>query len=413
MQVLISHLTGNPNSSVAALALAEAGYLAAFHTTIVIPGWLRRWAVRLGLKHGMWDRRIFPEEVQPFLHSHPMHELLRLACRGSSWLRKSRFGRRQGSLEMVLGRFDLAVARVVRRSQGLQAVYAYMDAAEHTFLTTRQSGIRAIYELPTPYWRFTRDIVTAEATRLPEWAQTLPDMDENSETMKRRDRELQLADLVIVPSELVRESLRLAPPFKATVHVVPYGCPEFAYSDNLRYLAKQQPSALRVLYVGSLNQGKGLAYLAEAMTGLEDVAKLTVIGSRTSVESCVGLDRLLSAANRYRTGLSHGEVLAEMRRHDVLVLPTLYEGLALVLLEAMACGLTVITTPHSGIDGLIEDGKEGFLVPIRNAAAIHNCLRQLAEDSSRLQTMQLAALTWSRAHSWRRYRELLLDVIAT
>jgi glycosyltransferase involved in cell wall biosynthesis len=100
-----------------------------------------------------------------------------------------------------------------------------------------------------------------------------------------------------------------------------------------------------------------------------------------------------------------------MQQNDVLVLPTLYEGLALVLLEAMACGLTVITTPHSGLTGLINDGMEGFIVPIRSAPAIRDRLRLLAGDAGLLQTMRQAALVWSREHSWRLFRKKIRDVI--
>lgn len=385
--------------------------LAEFHTSLVVPSWLRRLSVGLGWKNGIWKRRLFPNEVCPMLRAHPIPELLRLACRNSSRVRNSRFGRMHGSLEHAVRRFDLAVSKAVAKRRGLRVAHAYMDTAEQTFMAARQCGIRTIYELPTPYWRFTRDVVAVEAECQPEWAMTLPVMDEASETMQRRDRELQLADVVLVPSDLVRDSLKLAPPFRAQVHVVPYGCPEFTSPICNLPSAAVVPPFLRVLYVGSLNQGKGLAYLAEAMTGLEGAATLTVIGARTSGAPCEALDRVL-ANHRHRSGLSHEEVLAEMRQHDVLVLPTLYEGLALVLLEAMACGITVITTGHSGLAGLIKDGQEGFLVPIRNATAIHDRLRQLAGDASLLQTMRQAALAWSQDHSWQHYREQLRDVIA-
>jgi len=407
MQILISHLTGNPNSCAAALALAEVGALSAFHTTIVVPEWVRWLARHTGCGQGLCERRVFPEKVRPFLRSHSLRELLRLACRSSSSLRKSRLAAGYGSLERVVRQFDKTVGRAVLGSQGLHAVYAYMDAAEQTFLAARQRGIQAIYELPTPYWRFTRDLVAEEALLQPDWASTLPVLDEASDAMQRRDRELQLADVVIVPSECVRDSLKLAPSFQAKVHVVPYGCPEplpRSVVDDPR------DSKLRVLYVGSLNQGKGLAYLAEAMTGLEGVATLTVIGSRTAGVPCAALDRFL-AAHRHLTQLPHAAVLAEMQKHDVLVLPTLYEGLALVLLEAMACGLTIVTTPHSGLAGLIKDGQEGFLVPIRSATAIRAHLRQLAEDRSLLLSMRNAVLAWSQNHSWRQFREQLREII--
>lgn len=400
MQVLVSHFTGNPNSCAVAQALAEGGALAAFHTTLVVPGWLKRLT-------GAGARRAFPEVVEPLIKSHAWREVLRLACRSAPVLRRLPLAGRLGRLDRVVRWFDGEVSRAVRRSRGVQAVYAYMDAAEQTFQAARARGMQTIYELPTPYWRFTRDVVNEEAGLKPEWAATLPVIDDDSEAMLRRDRELQLADVVVVPSALVRDSLKLAPAFKATVHVVPYGCPEGCERASVLDRPKRR---LRVLYVGSLNQGKGLSYLAEAMSGLEGGAELTVIGSRTAEKPCAALDAFL-AAHRHRAGLSHDEVLAEMRQHDVLVLPTLYEGLALVLLEAMACGLTVVTTPHSGLEGLIQDGQEGFVVPLRSAEAIRVRLKLLAADEETLLRMRSAALGWSREHSWHRFREEIRRVV--
>ncbi len=408
MLILISHFTGNPNSCAVALALAEASALFSFHTTIVLPVWLRWLVTSIGNRPELCERRTFPEMLRPFLRSHPLRELLRLVYRSSYAIRKSRFASIHAALPKVVRHFDAAVSRAVRKSHGLHAVYAYMDAAEQTFQAARQRGIQTVYELPTPYWRFTRDLVMQEALLKTDWASTLPVLDETSDAMQRRDRELQLADVVIVPSELVRDSLKLAPPFRANVHVVPYGCPKPVPSSEIR---ASKDSKLRVLYVGSLNQGKGLAYLAEAMVGLEDVAALTVIGSRTADVSCAALDAFLEA-HRHLAQLPHSAVLAEMQRHDVLVLPTLYEGLALVLLEAMVCGLTVITTPHSGLAGLIKDGREGFMVPIRSADAIHGRLKQLAGDPGLLQTMRQAALAWSQEHSWEHFREQIRGVLA-
>ncbi|MDW8293031.1 MAG: glycosyltransferase, partial [Anaerolineae bacterium] len=53
---------------------------------------------------------------------------------------------------------------------------------------------------------------------------------------------------------------------------------------------------------------------------------------------------------------------------DIFVFPTIEEGSALVTYEAMACGLPVITTPNAG--ALMQDGEEGFLIPIRDVEAL-------------------------------------------
>jgi alpha-maltose-1-phosphate synthase len=410
MQFLVSHVTGNVNSIEMAKALAEVGKLSACHTSIIMTKCCRGFLGCLGIKRETFKKRLFPDVLRPFLHAHPFWELLRLACRGLPLLQHTRLGVRMRTIDHVAQRFDRVVSRAVRKASELEAVYAYMDAAEQTFLAAKERGCRTIYELPTPYWRFTREIVSEEARLQPDWAMTLPALEESDPAMQRRDRELQLADVVIVPSERVRDSLSLAPPFRGEVHVVPYGCPEPVESSKFEVQGSRD-SKLRVLYVGSLNQGKGLAYLAEAMRGLEQEATLTVIGARTSDRPCAALDRFL-AVHRHRSGLSNDEVLAEMREHDVLVLPTLYEGLALVLLEAMACGLTVITTPNSGLAGLIEDGCEGFLVPLRDSEALRERLRLMARQPDVLATMRQSALAWSREHSWRHYRAQLRELVS-
>ena len=53
-----------------------------------------------------------------------------------------------------------------------------------------------------------------------------------------------------------------------------------------------------------------------------------------------------------------------MRSCDLLVLPSIVEGRALVLQEAMACGLAMIATPNAGAEDLIVEGETGFLVPV-------------------------------------------------
>lgn len=410
--ILVSHLTGNINSVAAATAYAKAGLLAEFHVSLVLPALIRGFMAVVWRGSTVLKKRSFPEPLHPVLKSHPLPELLRLACRSFVWLGGSWAGKKYGSLEAAVLRFDAAVAKSVRGLPNLRVVHAYMDTAEQTFLAARKRGIKTVYELPTPYWRFTRDVVLEESGLEPGWAPTLPVMAANSELMRRRDRELQLADLVLVPSKLVKKSLELAPSFGAKVHVIPYGCPESSSCplENGTMHSGMFHKKLKALYVGSLNQGKGLSYLAGAMEGLENHVDLTIIGSRTSTEPCAALDGFLSG-HRHLAGLSHDCLLAEMRSHDVLVLPTLYEGLALVLLEALACGIPVITTVNSGIDGLIQNGNEGFVLPIRDSVSLHDRLQELSKNQAGLQKMKSAALLWSQTNLWSEYQKKLVFLI--
>src|SRR3979490_61297 len=69
-----------------------------------------------------------------------------------------------------------------------------------------------------------------------------------------------------------------------------------------------------------------------------------------------------------------------MSRSHALVLPSIEEGLAMVQAQAMACACPGVATEQHGSQDLFDDGREGFIVPIRDAAAIAERLQRLADD---------------------------------
>jgi glycosyltransferase involved in cell wall biosynthesis len=100
-----------------------------------------------------------------------------------------------------------------------------------------------------------------------------------------------------------------------------------------------------------------------------------------------------------------------MREHDVLVLPSLFEGVGLVILEAMAQGIPVITTPHTAGPDVITDGADGFIVPIRAPAEIAARLEKLRSDAARAEAMGGAARATAERWTWARYRAGLIEVV--
>jgi glycosyltransferase involved in cell wall biosynthesis len=104
------------------------------------------------------------------------------------------------------------------------------------------------------------------------------------------------------------------------------------------------------------------------------------------------------------------DVLREMHNHDVLVFPSLFEGFGLVVLEAMAQGTPVITTTHTCGPDIIEDGTDGFIVPIRSAEAIAQKLEVLSSDRGRLTAMKFAARRKAELHPWKIYRQRLVEM---
>ncbi len=398
--VLLSHPVGNANSRHALRSLHERNMLAAFYTTVAWDEnsvWNRLLPAKVSRE---LTRRAFPGIPKELIHTAPFRELwrtllTRLGMQPSLEKFDSPF-----SISNICRHIDRTAAEAVVRFQP-KAVYAYENVALHTFRTARQMGIKTIFELPIAYGRFRTELFREEVELQPAFAETFHKAFADSEWMRHEDEELALADRVIVPSGFVRSSLPSSIP-SSCVRVVPYGAPSSIGGESLRKSSASRK--LKVLYVGGLTQRKGLSYLLEAIKKVEASVEFTMVGTR--VGECKPLD---AALQRYRwiPTLPHDAILDEMSRHDVLAFPTLLEGFALVILEAMSRGMVVITTPNSGALEVITDGGDGFIVPIRSSDAIAEKLEHLNTDRDLLATISRAAQKRAAECTWQKYRELL------
>lgn len=406
--LLFTHPTGNANVRHAALGLFRAGLLAEFWTCLNFhaPALLER--LLPGRVAGQLRRRAFPPELAGAIHTRPFHEVVRLFAPrvGLSGLVEHETG--PFSIDAVYRSLDRAVARRLRAG-AFRGVYAYEDGAESSFREARRRGLRTLYDLPIGHWRAARALLLDEAEREPEWAATLSGNRDSAAKNERKDAELALADIVFVASSYTRRTLSEAADFKGTVVVVPYGAPVF--QPALPDAGPAPDQKLRVLFVGSLGQRKGLSYLFAACRAVRPAVTLTIIG-RKPAEPCAVLDRELRDV-RWIPSCPHQQILAEMAAHDVFVFPSLFEGFGLVLLEAMAMGLPVITTAHTAGPDLINEGVEGFIVPIRDSNAIAARLELLHREPARRAEMARAARVRARGFTWSGYEETLAACVGS
>ena len=407
--ILFAHPTGNANVRHAALALHRANLLGEFWTCLnyrdrsILNRLLPRPLIR------QLRRRTNPRELQPYLHTFPFRELMRLLAPRAGLSDLVRHETGIFSVDSVYHSLDRHISRRLADPQ-FEAVYAYEDGAEHAFRAASRLGRLAFYDLPIGYWRAARSILVEEAALKPEWAVTLNGNKDSQSKADRKDAELALADVVFVASSFTHRTLESAPSFKAAVVVTPYGAPDIPPVPP--GAATRPPGEkLRVLFVGSLGQRKGLSYLFDACRQLEGAVELTVIGTRPPVD-CAALDRELANV-RWIASCPHQQVLAEMAAHDVFVFPSLFEGFGLVLLEAMAMGLPIITTPHTAGPDLIEEGREGFIVPIRDANAIAEKLGLLHANRTLRDEMSVHARQRAAEFTWDDYGAKLSACIQT
>lgn len=393
MAILLSHPTGNANVRAAAGAFLQAGWLQAFHTSLGWPAypWLPASLQRRGY--------LLPAHL---LHTHPGLELARLLAVRARLAPLLRQETGLLCVDRVYRQIDAASAaalqRAAARGQAPSLVYAYEDGALASFRAAHRLGIRCVYELPIGYWRYAHRLFAEEAERRPAWAPTLDGLADSPAKLARKDQELELAHQIVVPSAFVRRTLFDRPAScRAPVAVLPYGCPPPRQAPPVR----PRSGPLRVLFVGGLSQRKGLADLLEAAQLLGGAISLTLIG-RLIGGPCTPLQQALGE-HRWCASLPRSGVLAEMARHDVLVLPSLFEGFPLVIGEALAQGLPVIATANAAAEELVSHGQEGFLVPIRDPEAIAAHLEQLAGDRALGEAMGAAALQRAARWSWADY----------
>ena len=114
--------------------------------------------------------------------------------------------------------------------------------------------------------------------------------------------------------------------------------------------------------------------------------------------------RTINAHVRFMGAVSRDELRARYQASHVFVFPSYFEGFGLVLLEAMACGLPVITTDRDrGID--ILDGKTGQLVAAGDMDALVESLRWFSKNRNELPAMRNAARAKAEQYTWRKYRD--------
>jgi L-malate glycosyltransferase len=184
-------------------------------------------------------------------------------------------------------------------------------------------------------------------------------------------RSVKVADAITAGSrftaELARRDLRI----KSDIQVIYNGVDEVYFSPG----AEKQGGTIKVLFSGNLTRRKGAQWLVSIADRIGDgIEILYTAGLRTK--------RSLPENRRLRcVGNVKFEDMPKLYREvDILLLPTVREGLSLAVLEGMACGLPVVATNISSLPELIDDGNGGFLCALGDVQGFAEKIDLLAES---------------------------------
>jgi alpha-maltose-1-phosphate synthase len=239
--------------------------------------------------------------------------------------------------------------------------HGWMGLSVSCIKAAKRQGAVALLENPGRHPRHWHQAGVEECKRFGinprERSTTLP-----RSLIRRITREYELCDRIVVPSNV---SYRSFAEFglENKVAVVPTGVDTEFFRPAP---AKEIGSKFQVLFVGRVELAKGAGYLLQAWKRLAlPNAELVMVGS-VKPEMNSLLPQYADGSVRM-TGILPPAALAEMYREaSVFAFPSVNEGLAQVLLEAMASGLPLVASDYSGADNLITEGKEGFIVPARD-----------------------------------------------
>jgi glycosyltransferase involved in cell wall biosynthesis len=166
---------------------------------------------------------------------------------------------------------------------------------------------------------------------------------------------------------------------------------------------------LRLLFAGTINQRKGIAYLAQALQvfGKQDV-ELRVCGR--VVDDLRVFERLGSQV-RITPSVTRDELIEAYREADLFVFPSVAEGFGHVLLESLACGTPVLSTTSTAAPDLIDEGEQGFVVCPRDPFALASQIEWCLANRGRLADMRQSCRERAERFTWARFRSGLASVL--
>jgi len=283
--------------------------------------------------------------------------------------------------QMAMDRVHIKMARdfgckVVRRGlNGSNVLYGVNGAALELFQYARERRVRCLLEQALAPRKIVRALLTQEVERWPGWEPSLMVEQSDDPIGQREQQEWALSDTIVAGSPFVIDGLRQLGVPETKCRWVPYGVSLKSFSAEERD-DRQSALKLKVLFAGEVGLRKGAVYLLSALQLLNSPYIQAKFAGPVSLKSA-----------KLRSFLGHAAFLGAVPRNrmielyrwaDLLVLPSICEGSALVTYEALASGLPVIATPNTGAP--VRDGTNGVIVPIRDVEALAHAIERFARD---------------------------------
>ncbi len=217
--------------------------------------------------------------------------------------------------------------------------------------------------------------------------------------LRNLTQEIHLADHIICASSVTAKSLLNEGIQADQIKIIPYGVDTSLYPYKKREILGRN-STFKIIFIGSLNQRKGITYLLDAIKGIPNI-ELNIVG-RGIFDNAL-LSNYTIKINIHKN-ISHKDMVSLLHSSHCFVLPSLIEGFGQVILEAMSTGIPVIASENTIASDIIIDRENGFLVPVRNSTKIRENVELLIENPELINTIGERGFRTSEQLTWANFR---------
>lgn len=318
-----------------------------------------------------------------------------------------RMPRRAIGLDRAAAYHDWRVARAIAHmGEHLDIVHCWGLAGVRTLRASIAAGIRSMREVPNTHTEFAHARAAREAkqvgVRMPRASSHSP----KARRLRLESREFALADDLLVPSDYVARTFldRGFSPAKLARHQYGFDPSRFPRPSEVR----SSDGPLRAVFVARGEPRKGLHHALDAWlaSGAADTGRLIVCGQLLPRYRKKLAARLAHPSVEARGFVA--DVGTVMRSSDILLLPSVEEGSALVTYEAQASGCALVVSDAAG--AMCRHGEEGLVHQAGDVAALIRHLRLLHEDRETLDRMRQKALSHRPELTWARAAERLAAI---
>jgi alpha-maltose-1-phosphate synthase len=214
------------------------------------------------------------------------------------------------------------------------------------------------------------------------------------------------AQLILTASSFTRQTLIENGVPEKKIRINPYGvdCDRFSAGNG------NKARKFRFAFVGAISARKGIPLLLEAWQKLGTKnAELWLVGS-ASQDAPECLPELSGV--RYIDAVPQAELSSVLQQCDVFVFPSYFEGFGKVILEAMACGLPVLTTTATVGNDIITQGQDGWIIDPGDLERLTEIMSDCLSSREEVHEMGRCARATAERHTWAAYGQRLYEILA-